>query len=222
MRFILVALLTLSFMGYSQKHKAFSGKLVYNITICDTNLQKLLPVRQMVIYTNDTLLRIENMTDQLGKQVIIKHMNLNKSYLLLHTPISDYAIQTDHNVEKQDSFPYTYKKRWGKRKICGMRANRLMVNHYSFPEELEFLYLKDRSNKYINTLENFPGLPVKYYIATIDGIFRYELVSFEEIQPEKDLFGIPSNYKKVTFNQFMDEIMKMQDMQPEGLEEHKE
>lgn len=173
----------------------------------------MFPAKQMVVYTNDTLLRIENETDQLGKQVIIKHMILNKSYLLLKTPIANYAIQTDHSTEKTDTFPYIFKKKLGKKKILGMKANKLAVSNVNFKEDMEFLYLKKFSNKYLNTLENFPGLPVKYYIATIDGIYLYELVSIEKMVPEKDLFGIPSDYKKVTFDQFLDEIMNHQQEQ---------
>jgi hypothetical protein len=36
----------------------FSGKLVYSVTIMDTSLQKIISPREMVIYTNDTLVRI--------------------------------------------------------------------------------------------------------------------------------------------------------------------
>jgi hypothetical protein len=218
MRHLILLFILIPVITFSQKKEGFSGKLVYTISICDTNLAKFIPPKQMVIYTDDTLLRIENQTDQLGKQVIIKHMVLNKSYLLLDLPVGSYAVQTDHNVEKQDSFPYTYKKRWGKREICGLKANRLKVSHDIFPEPLEFLYIKKYSNKYINTFENFPGLPVRYYIATVDGIFLYELTSIEITKPDHDLFGIPSNYKRVTFDQFMDELFKMQE-QPEGPQE---
>lgn len=214
MRQFLFLLLFIPIVSLSQKQEGFSGKLVYTISICDTSLAKFIPPKQMVIYTNDTLLRIENESNKLGKQVIIKHMVLNKSYLLLDLPVGSYAVQTDHSTEKQDTFPYTFKKRWGKRTICGLKANRLSVKHDVFPEPLEFLYIKKFSNKYINTLENFPGLPVKYYIATVDGIYRYELTAIEYYKPEKDLFGIPSNYKRVTFDQFMDELFKMQE-QPE-------
>lgn len=174
----------------------------------------------MVIYTNDTLLRIENDTDQLGKQVIIKHMTLNKSYLLLKTPIANYAIQADHGTQKVDTFPYTYKKKWGKRTICGMKANRLKVTNSNFPKKMEFLYFKKTSQKYLNAFENFPGLPVQYYVPTPDGIYEYKLIFMEESHPEKDLFGIPSDFKKVTFDQFMDEIMQLQMQQETPPEKH--
>jgi hypothetical protein len=45
-------------------------------------------------------------------------------------------------------------------------------------------------------------------------------VSIEEMNPEKDLFGIPSDYKKVTFDQFMDEIMNFKQEQENPPENH--
>lgn len=219
LRFLFLFLI-ITFNVYSQKHVPFSGKLVYSIQITDTSLQKFIPVKQMVIYTNDTMLRIENETDQLGKQVIIKHMVLNKSYLLLKTPIANYAIQADHSHEKIDTFPYTFKKKFGKRNICGMKANRLKVSNVNFSEKMEFLYFKKMSPKYLNAFENFPGLPVQYYVSTPDGIYEYKLIFIEESHPDKDLFGIPSDFKKVTFDQFMDEIMQLQMQQESPKEKH--
>ena len=62
--FVLFTLISLS--SISQKYVPFAGKLVYSIQITDTSLRKLIPTKTMVVYTNDTLLRIENDTDQLG------------------------------------------------------------------------------------------------------------------------------------------------------------
>lgn len=208
MRIFLAVFLLVSFFGFTQKHKTFTGRLVYSIQICDTSLQTLIPIKYMVIHTNDTLLRIDNESDQFGVQTIIKHLNLNKSYLLIQTPNKNYAIQTDHSTEKTDSFPFVYKKKLGKKEICGLKVKKLKVSHKAFPEDFEFLYIKQYSNKYINALPNFPGLLVQYYIPTIDGIYEYKLVGIEEMEPEKDIFGIPSDFKKVTFDEFLDEIMK--------------
>jgi len=207
MRFLFSLLLIVSTIAFSQKQEGFAGKLIYSVQIVDTGLQTMIPVREMVIFTNDTLLRIENETDQLGMQVVIKHMALNKSYLLLHTPVANYAIQTDHSTEKVDTFPYTYKKKFGRTKICGKKANKLIVKHTNFTEEMEFLYFKNMNAKYLNTLENFPGLPVKYYISSVDGTYLYQLTAIDKMDVEKDYFGIPSDYKKVTFDQFVDEMM---------------
>jgi hypothetical protein len=76
--------------------------------------------------------------------------------------------------------------------------------------ERQFLYLKDYSPKYINTFEDFPGLPVHYFIISVDGVYEYKLLSMEEFLPSKDLFGIPSDYKRVTLDEFMDHILKVQ------------
>ncbi|MCF8417027.1 MAG: hypothetical protein K9G40_12340 [Crocinitomicaceae bacterium] len=197
---------------FSQKKEAFVGKLVYSVQITDTAFQKFIPATQMVVYTNDTITRIENVTDQLGKQAIIKHMELNKSYLLLETPIDNFAIQTDHtdSLFRKKESKYTFEKKWFKKKVGGVRANRLLVSHPDFKEPKEYLYLKKYSPKYINTFEDFPGLPVHYYIITMDGVYEYKLISIEEMLPPKDLFGVPSNYKRVTFNEFLDIMLQLQ------------
>ena len=70
--------------------------------------------------------------------------------------------------------------------------------------------MKKYSPKYINTFEDFPGLPVHYYIITMDGVYEYKLISIEEMLPSKDLFGVPSNYKRVTFNEFLDIMLQLQ------------
>ena len=202
---------------YTPAFERFSGKLVYSVTIMDTSLQKMIPPRQMVVYTNDTLIRIENNTDQLGLQVIIKHLILNKSYLLLKTPVNNYAIQTDHNDGKEINYPYSFKKKRGKHKVQGMKAKRLMVSHENFKEPLEFWYLPQFSPKYINTLENFPGLPILYYISSVDGTYVYRLMSIEKNTPNHDLFGVPSDYKRVTFDNFLNEMLQYQ-QQSEGIE----
>ena len=197
---------------FSQKKEAFVGKLVYSVQITDTAFQKFIPATQMVVYTNDTITRIENVTDQLGKQAIIKHMELNKSYLLLETPIDNFAIQTDHtdSLFRKKESKYTFEKKWLKKKVGGVRANRLLVSHPDFKEPKEYLYLKKYSPKYINTFEDFPGLPVHYYIITMDGVYEYKLISMEEMLPPKDLFGVPSDYKRVTFNEFLDIMLQLQ------------
>ena len=202
------------------EYEQFSGKLIYSIRITDTSLQRMIPCRQMVIYTNDTLIRIENETDQLGKQVIIKHLTLNKSYLLLNTPMNNYAIQTDHNDGKEIKYPYSFTSKRGKRKFLGIKAKRLMVSHENFLEPIEFLYLPLFSPKYINTLENFPGLPVLYYISSVDGTYEFRLISIEKSTPNHDLFGIPSDYKRVTFDNFLNEMLNYQQQGEEMEIEH--
>ena len=210
MRLKLLIIILLPFIIYSQDYKSFQGKLVYSIQIQDTALQKLFKPKTMTIYTNDTIVRIENYSDQLGQQVVIKHLVFNKSILLLETKNNFYAIQTDLSIQDSSSFKMTnkviYKKKIGKRKVAGMKANRLQLINSSTKNTIEILYLKDFSPKYLDAYNDIPGLPVKYSITTEDGIFLYTLVSMEKATLNKDLFGVPSNYKRVSFSQFLKEV----------------
>ncbi len=207
---ILFAFLCIWSWTVAQEFKPFTGKMTYTIQMADTSLRELIPTSKMTVYTNDTLIRIENETDQIGKQILIKHLTLNKSYLLLETPLGKFAIQTDH---ANDTLPsrYSFQKKSFKRKIAGIRANRLVVSHADMNAPREFLYLKKYSPKYLNNFNNFPGLPVHYYIVSIDGIYEYTLSSMEHMLPEKDLFGIPSDYKRISYNDFVDLMTKVQE-----------
>ena len=197
-----------SLIVFSQKKETFTGKLVYEISMVDTSLQKVFPTREMVIYTNDTIVRIENETQQFGKQIVIKHTTLNKSYLLLNDGQNKFAIQTDLNKTKKDSttFKPIYKKKCGKTTFLGHKANRILVTTKENTSPIEVLYLKHLSPKYIDAFKDTPGLPVKYTLRSNEGDISYKLIKIEKSNPEHDLFGIPSDYKKVSFDDFLEII----------------
>lgn len=200
---------TLGIPVYSQQTKSFTGMLEYKITPVDTSLSAFIPENRMVVYSNDTIVRIENFTQHLGKQVTIRHMQLNKSYLLVDTPFGKYAIRADLNQSDTvaQNFNYTFDHKCGKRKILGLKAKKTMASNASFEEPMEFLYLKGYSSEIIGAFENLNGLPVKYVIPTPDALMQYELVKFSEYTPNRDLFGIPSEYQKIDFNEFMDKLI---------------
>ncbi len=206
MKILIAVLLIFGFLQITnaQDYKPLSGRLVYEIAPIDTAMLKLMPKSIMVIFTNDTLMRVENETAQLGQQALIKHFEFNKSYLLLSIKEKNYAIQTDYSKEDTKVSKYTYKKKWGKRKVCGKKAKRLMVSHPDFKEPMEFLYFKQYSPKYIDAFKDFPGMVVQYYLPTADGILSYRLSYFEEIEIDKIFFGVPSDYEKITFDEFLE------------------
>lgn len=197
-------------ISFSQKKENFSGKLVYEISMVDTSLQRTFPKREMTIYTNDTIVRIENETPQFGKQIVIKHTILNKSYLLLSDGNNKFAIQTDLNNSKIDSakFKPIYKKKCGKTPFLNYKAKRIIVTTKENTPPIEVLYLKHLSSKYIDAFKFTPGLPVQYTLSTNEGDVFYKLISIEKGAPDHDLFGIPSDYRKVSFDDFL-EIMYM-------------
>lgn len=188
----------------------FIGAAIYKISPRDTSLRDMIPESQFILISNDTIVRTESATDQLGLQITLRHIKKNKSILLLNTEIGNFAIQTDlnktdstSNKSKNAESRFTFKKKIKKRKICGKKANVMEVSHPTFEEPIEFLYFKDYSNKYTNFFPELPGLPVRFSVVSIDGILDYELIDFKEFTPEYDLFGVPEGYEASTFDEFI-------------------
>jgi len=200
---ILFLFVLVSFQLSAQKQVPFTGRLVYSITMTDTALVALFPENEMKIYTNDTLVRVENATSQLGLQVAIRHLQLHKSYLLLSTYKGNFAIQTKFE-DSVSVAKFTYKKKMGGKKINGLKAKKVLVSHANFKEPMAFFYHKKISAKYLEGFENFPGLLVEYYVPTPDGLLKYELKSLERDATNHDLYGIPSDYQKITISEFVD------------------
>lgn len=201
---LLIVFLILTTALFSQKQTGFSGRMVYSIETTDTAMTQLFHARTMTIYTNDTLVRVENITDQLGRQVAIRHLTLQKSYLLLQTANGNFAIQTKFENDSVRESKYIFTKKWGKKKIGGVKAKKVLVEHPGFEEPKTFYYLKKTPSKYIDGFENFPGLLVEYYIPTEDGVLKYTLKSMESDPTNLDLYGIPSDYQKVSMTEFID------------------
>lgn len=204
---LFVLICALSTISFGQNKKPFIGMLEYKVTIRDTSLRSLVPDNSMMLYSNDTISRMENHTHQLGKQVVLRHMELNKSYILIDSPIGKFAIKMVNSDTTNYVSKYTFKKKMWKRKVLGLKAKRLEVNHPAFDEPIEFLYLKKFDNKYLNNFDEAPGLLVRYSVVTPDGVMDYELVRFSEYSPNRDLFGVPSDYQKVTIDEFMDQML---------------
>lgn len=192
--------------------------LEYSVSLYDSTSSESEFVNSMIIYTNDTISRMENFTGQLGKQVTIRHMAKNKSYLLIEvSDTAKFAIKTNLNVSDslKRATKYTFKKKMFKKKVLGMRANRMIVDHPDFPEPIEFLYLKKYSREYLNNFESIPGLLVSYSVVTPNGIMNYKLEKFSQYTVDRDLFGIPSDFQKVTLDEFMDAMLQIRDLTPE-------
>jgi hypothetical protein len=182
----------------------FSGKLTYSVQMADTALRKFYPSTEMSVITNDTLLRIENQTSFIGKQVLIKHLKLNKSYLLIESPLGNFAVQTNHSNDQNDSITnYTFQVFKKKKRIGGLKWQKITVTHKKAEKPFTCYVDMTKNPAYINTYFNLPGLPLHYYLPSEDGLLEYKLIRIEEYAPHKDAFGIPSDYKKVTFDEFL-------------------
>lgn len=181
--------------------------LEYKISIHDTSLVGLVPDNAMRVYTDDTIARMENYSQQLGSQISIRHMEMNKSYLLLTVQDTvHFAIRTNLNDSDtvKTTSRYTFDKKLFGKRYMGFHTKRVMVGHPDFAEPIEFLYIKKYSKKYLNNFDEIPGLLVKYSVPTPDGVMDYSLVGIKNYMPDRNLFGIPADYKKVSFDEFMD------------------
>jgi GLPGLI family protein len=207
MRYFLIALLLSLFItsGFSQNKGSFSGQLTYEIERVD---KKDTNRTFMIIYAKDSLLKVVNFNSNSGKQQLIKHLRLNRSYILLETPKQNFAVRTNEHLVIDSIENYTFKKQMGMRKIAGIPVKKLLVNHKEISEAVTFYYTKSISAKYANVYKNLPGLPLLFYIPTKDGLFKYTLKELKKNNPPLELFMIPIGYKIVSFDDFSNEFLK--------------
>lgn len=181
----------------------FSGVLKYKATVMAPDTNAVWKSWGVTLYTNDTVVRVETETQQFGVQVYIRNMLLNKAYLLLELDGNKYAIQTDLS-KKTDTIPknYTVKKKSGSKKIAGLKAQKYLVKDEN-TEGYYCYFSKKLGNKYLQVYPEVKGLALDYYIPSQDGLIHYELIEKKNEPVNRDLFGIPSDYKRISFEEFM-------------------
>jgi len=187
----------------AQKHKPFSGELLFSAV-------RVIPkdsIREStLIYAKDSLTKIITFTSNLGKQELIKHLGVQRSYLLLETNKGKFAVKSDYNKLIDSSFQYKYKKVPGSKKILGKKAKKLIVTFNEIDKEFTFYYYKKIPASYGSAFTSFPGLVVDYYLPTDRGVYHYTLTELKKTDPPLTLFMVPDGYKRVTLDAFM-EIM---------------
>jgi hypothetical protein len=188
-----------------KKHLPFSGELLFKA-------QRIIPMdsvqEHMLIYAKDSLLNVVNFSSNMGKQELIRHLTKEKSYLLLETTKGKYAIRTNYTKYQDTTLSYSFKKKLGSKRIAGMKAKKLSVTFKDIDKKFSFYYLKNIPAMYGSAYTNFPGLVVEYYIPTDEGMFQYTLTEFKRIDPPLTLFMVPTGYKLVSIEEFMEELSK--------------
>lgn len=213
-RGIKISLLTLSLYSFllifstnciAQEH--FVGKLTYRVTAVDSNVHELVPADTFQLYTNDTIVRIESRTG-LGQQVSIRHLELHKSYILIYFRGEKLAIKTDVDsvssvIDNKQQIEYL---RWKKRKFGPYKAKRAKVTREDLGETRDIYYLPGLRPDLLNVYDGIKGLPAVYYLQHQEGVFKYELIEIDPTLPERDRFGVPSDFQKITFDEFMERL----------------
>lgn len=190
----------------------FTGKITYTIEAVDTAVRKFVPTQTMTLYTNDTLSRLEVNSPVFGQQITIRHLTLHKSYLLVEFDGKKYAIQTDDTAKEGDTTrpldPYTIDYKCFKKKKIGtykMKRAQVVQKQKEFNQEI-YYFTKIRPDL-LDVYEGIKGLPAIYYLDSKDGLMKYTAIEISKEFVSKDLFGIPSDYKRIRFDDFLKEIM---------------
>ncbi len=191
---------------HSQKQKPFSGELTYSIERVD---QKDSVKAEMIVYARDSLIRIVNFNSQTGKQELIKHLRLGKSYLLIDTEKQKFAIRMNEELSKDTSLNYSFKKSFVFKKVGGLIARKIKVKQKEIKNELTFYFYKKISAKYANAFTRLPGLPVVYFVPTDHGLYKYVLKSIKNSDPPLALFSFGKEFKIVTFEEFTQEFSRL-------------
>lgn len=201
----IIALLSFLQIGISFgiAQKPFFGTLTYQASITHPDTNVVLKKWEVKIYTNDTVVRLETETEQFGTQVYIRNMHMNKAYLLLELDDAKYAIQTDL-TKKNDTIDkgYTVKKKVGSKKVAGLKAKRYWIQEKNNQGYYSY-FTKKIKNKYLSVYPEVPFLAVDYFIPSHEGLIHYELIDFKKEIVNRDLFGIPSDFKRISFEEFM-------------------
>jgi len=189
---------------FSQKNLPFIGTLEYEIRNSEIKDEK---PQLMHILSLDSLIRIETNSSVFGTQSFIKHLSKKKSYLLISLDENQhFAIKGDFSESDTIKKPkkYTWKKKFGSKKIGGLAAKKLKLTLLQSQKTYTCFYSKKYAARCQEAYTDFPGLPVLYYLETDNGVLEYRLKKHTTIAPNYDLFGIPSNYTKITFDEFVD------------------
>lgn len=187
------------------KQAPFSGELMFTaIRVIPADSVKEI----MLIYAKDSLSKVVNFSSHMGKQELIKHLGVERSYLLLETTKGNYAVKTDYKNNLDTSLQYSFKKMCGSKKFNGKKAKKLKVTFKDIQKEFVFYYFKDIPAKYGSAFTQFPGLVVEYYLPTDQGVFQYTLTEFQQKDPPLSLFMVPEGYKRVTLELFLEEMAK--------------
>jgi len=204
-KLFLLFLFCCSLFFAQKKQTPFNGELLFTA-------KRIIPAdsakENVLIYAKDSLLKVINFSSHMGKQELIKHLTKEKSYLLLETTKGKFAIKTDYSKAQDTSLQYAFTKKMGSKKINGKKAKKLEVKFNDIDKKFTFYYYKDIDAKYGSAYTSFPGLVVQYVIPTDHGVYEYVLTELKQTTPPLSLFMIPEGYKRVTLEEFMDEMTK--------------
>lgn len=203
--FLLLTLVSQVYFFTQKNQKPFSGELLFSaVRVIPKDSVK----ESVLLYAKDSLVKVITFSTHMGKQELIKHLGVERSYLLLETSKGKFAVKTDFSKFQDTTLQYAFKKKRGSKKICGKKAKKLLVTFKDIDKTFEFYYFKKIAAKYGSAFTSFPGLVVEYYLPTTQGVYHYTLSEFKAKDPPLSLFMVPEGFKRVTLDEFMEDMTR--------------
>ena len=204
---LVISICFLSHFAFNQQYKPFEGVFTYSVEQVDSTLKKAQFISLVHIYTNDTIVRTDSESASLGKQTLLRHIGLQKQYVLLEYNNKKYAIQQIIPKDTSTSkYNFTYTKK--KKRFAGVKANQVIINSKNYPSPLKCYFTSKYNPIYLDILKGIPGLPTLYYVTTENGILRFTLRKIDPIQLPKTTFLFSKDYERISFSDFIEKISK--------------
>jgi len=204
---LIISICFLSHFAFNQHYKPFEGIFTYSVEQVDSTLKKAKFISMVYIYTNDTIVRTDSESASLGKQTLLRHLGLQKQYVLLEFNSKKYAIQ--QVIPKDTSASkYTFKITHKQKRFAGIKAQKVIVTSKNYPFPLTCYFTNTYSPLYLDVLKGIPGLPTLYFVATENGLLRYTLRKIEPIQLPATTFLFSKDYERISFSEFIEKISK--------------
>ena len=200
--FVILLMISSGIHSQNMTYKPFSGALTYKVELLDSTLKKGAFQYYMRVYTNDTIVRTETESMFFGKQILIKHLKLNKQYLLLTLDNKKYAIQQTIPI---DTFPsrYSFEIKPKYKKFAKKKSQLVITQIKNLPYKFNTYFSSELNPIYLDILKGLKGLPTQYYLQSDDGILKYTLIEFEETKLPITTFLFSKDYLKITFEEFV-------------------
>ena len=202
-----ILFLFINSMLYAQKtnFKPFYGALTYKVELVDSTLKKGKFQYYMRLYTNDTIVRTENESDLFGKQIVIKHLKLNKQYLLLSYNNKKYAIQQQIPPDTTPS-KYQFEEKQKFKKFAKKKSQLAITHIKNIPYTFKTYFSTELNPIYLDIFKGIKGLPTQYFLSSNKGILRYTLIEVQETVLPSTTFLFSKDYIKIPFDDFIKEV----------------
>jgi hypothetical protein len=204
---LIISICFLTHFAFNQQYKPFEGILTYSVEQVDSTLKKAQFISLVHIYTNDTLVRTDSESASLGKQTLLRHLGLQKQYVLLEFNSKKYAIQ-EFIPKDTSASKYIFELTKKKKKIAGVKSQQVVVKSKNYPFPLKCYFTNEYNPIYLDILKGIPGLPTLYYVATENGLLRYTLRKMEPLELPSTTFLFSKDYERISFSEFIEKISK--------------